>query len=819
MANLYDYSLREVVTVPDSEVNQKVGQGSHSFLKGKTVHVLDPEGNIFNLPAEQGHLALEQGYSYAGAKDVEYEKLKQEISENPSTSFILGLLRSASFAYSDKLLTDAGVPPDVLKAHRDINPIANIGGEVAGVLTPFSPVGATAKLLTKATQGFVGKALARKGLEGTGRIVGGVAGGAVEGAVTTTPFAVSSMVLDESPELAAEQMIAGSSFGTVFGGIGGILAQSLNFSAKKGKNLADHLFYRSMGARTPEYNKLTNFGKNRDRMGEIGRRLRELDEQGAIKSMSDHENILDELQETLIPQAGQDLNTLLIQVRKAGKQRGLRDDLRSLRSFTDDLAISLRSKISRQFSDAAGNPIAYKDLPKAVKKIIDKVDTEIADITGLPKKIVRILGEDGPDSTRLTDAMKQKINDSKNFDFFSLETQKRLYQKLKDWSKAPKDNVSADQMDRVYGAMAQGLREESERVLTNIQGTLDNLNLPDKSLITHFRETKKLYGDLRDMEMLLNASVRRTSVNNTLSLTDIISGGSIGGGLIATSDSFLAGGLGGAAGFVGGALARRYLRDQGELLAARAVDSMADYGLALNKIGKTQQRIDQGVRALMKGGTVSAVKVLPEAEPLQSQEKTFKKIKKDLDEVMSNDSVIMARLKETVPAVEGNEDLQRSLMTTMMRQVNFLHSKLPKDPSADLQITYPKDDYVPGPTELAKFFRYNQIVNDPLKIIDHLRAGTLTPEHREALISVFPEFYKEVQEKLLGGLAEGKPDMTLPQKIQLSIYMGKPVDPTMTYLSDFQMSFMGQEEDKFKPKDRKIKGLKEQSQTDVERVS
>ena len=61
MANLYDYSLREVVTVPDSEVNQKVGQGSHSFLKGKTVHVLDPEGNIFNLPAEEGHLALEQG--------------------------------------------------------------------------------------------------------------------------------------------------------------------------------------------------------------------------------------------------------------------------------------------------------------------------------------------------------------------------------------------------------------------------------------------------------------------------------------------------------------------------------------------------------------------------------------------------------------------------------------------------------------------------------------------------------------------------------------------------------------------------------------
>ena len=815
MANLYDYSLREVVTVPDSEVNQKVSQGSHSFLKGKTIHVLDPEGNIFNLPAEEGHLALEQGYSYAGAKEVEQAKVKEFIAERPTNAALLGFLRSLSFGVSDKLLTEAGVSPETLKAYRDLNPVANVVGEVGGILTPYSPVGATAKVLTKATQGFVGKALAKKGLEGTGRIAGGVAGGAVEGTVTATPFAVSSMVLDESPELAAEQMIAGSQFGTVFGGIGGILAQSLNFSAKKGKNLADHLFYRSFGARTPEYNKITNFGKNRDRMGEIGRRLKELNDQGAIKSMDDHESILKELQDTLIPQTGQDLNTLLNRVKKAGLSN---KKVQQLKVFPDDLAIALREKIGQQFTDASGNIIPYKDLPKSVRSIIDKADKEIADITGLPKKIVRILGEDGVDSKRLTDAMKNKIEKAKDFDFFSLETQKRLYNKLKNWTKAPPGSIAGDQMDKVYGAMARGLREQSEQVLTNIQNSLGNLKLTDKNLVTHFRETKKLYGDLRDMEMLLNASVRRTSVNNSLSLTDIISGGSIGGGLIASSDSFLTGGLGGAAGFIGGALARRYLRDSGELLAARAVDTMADYGLALNRIGKTQQRIDQGVRALMKGGTVSAVKILPQTEPVQNQEKTFKKIKKDLDEVMSNDSVIMARLDEAIPKVDGNEDLQRSLMTTMMRQANFLHSKIPKNPTANLQIIN-NEEYVPSPTELSKFFRYNQIVNDPLKVVDHLRAGTLTPEHRETLISVYPELYKEMQEKILEGLAQGKPNMSLPQKIQLSIFMGKPVDPTMTYLRDFQMSFMPQEGDDVGLSDRKIKGLKEQAQTDIERVS
>ena len=103
------------------------------------------------------------------------------------------------------------------------------------------------------------------------------------------------------------------------------------------------------------------------------------------------------------------------------------------------------------------------------------------------------MGEDGVDSKRLTDAMKKKFEKAKDFDFFSLETQKRLYNKLKNWTKAPPGTIAGDQMDKVYGAMARGLREQSEQVLTNIQNSLGNLKLTDKNLVTHFRETKKLY--------------------------------------------------------------------------------------------------------------------------------------------------------------------------------------------------------------------------------------------------------------------------------------------------------------------------------------
>ena len=131
----------------------------------------------------------------------------------------------------------------------------------------------------------------------------------------------------------------------------------------------------------------------------------------------------------------------------------------------------------------------------------------------------------------------------------------------------------------------------------------------------------------------------------------------------------------------------------------------------------------------------------------------------------------------------------------------------------------PEKPYTPNPVEIAKFMRYEEIVNNPLGVLDHIANGTLTSEHRETMVSVYPELYKEMQEKILEGLAQGKPNMSLPQKIQLSIFMGKPVDPTMTYLRDFQMSFMPQEGDDVGLSDRKIKGLKEQAQTDIERVS
>jgi len=773
MAKLYSFANEEVRTVPDEEVTQLVLDGSHSFLKGDKVHVKDRKGKVFKVPTEKAHFAIQEGLSYAGEKDLETIRLKKYVKERPGTAAMLGVLRSLSFGYSDQYLQDIGVSQDAIKAYRDSRGgVPNIIGEVGGIIPKLSPVGGA---------GLIGKSLVKRGLKG---IKGDVVGGAVEGAVVTTPMAVSESILEEKPNLSSEQIIAGAGFGASAEGLVGLLQKGGGFLGKKGKTLADYLYYRSTGARTPEYKKLTRFGGNKDRVLEVGRRLRDLQKEGKIKSLADHEEILETLQGQLIPETGAGLNTILNEIKKVQGKQFLVD--------TKSLADKMEAQFLSNFKDASGNLIPVNQLPKPVKALYDKAKSEIDEIRNLPPQ-----------------------------DFFGLETQKRLYAKLKNWNKPPPGTSVSDGMDRIYGGMAKVLREESENALENLQGSISQIK--DKGLFEKFKQYKKDYGDLADLEMLMSASVRRDAVNNVFGLTSMNLGAGLGAGGIAAGDTLLGSLGGGATGLLAGTVLRKLARDRGELLVARGLDSLVDMSGALGNLSRSQNIIAKSVRGLMKGSKkaipVVAGRTYPERFSIEKQGERFEKTREGLQKIMANPGSLYATIEQSFPSFEGNDKIQGAVIQGVSRAVQFLYEKLPKNPLEDLSLTLPVSPSTPNPAEVAKFMRYEEIVNNPLGVLDHIANGTLTSEHRETIVSVYPELYTNIQEEILKGLAQGKPNMTLPQKIQLSIYLNKPVDPTMNYLAKFQESFMPDEEGGLAIGDRKIKGLKEQAQTDIERVS
>jgi hypothetical protein len=59
-------------------------------------------------------------------------------------------------------------------------------------------------------------------------------------------------------------------------------------------------------------------------------------------------------------------------------------------------------------------------------------------------------------------------------------------------------------------------------------------------------------------------------------------------------------------------------------------------------------------------------------------------------------------------------------------------------------------------------------------------AGVVTKEEAEALRVVYPQMYKQVQVELIDRASKATKQIPYAKRVQASMFLGKPVDPTMT---------------------------------------
>jgi hypothetical protein len=117
-----------------------------------------------------------------------------------------------------------------------------------------------------------------------------------------------------------------------------------------------------------------------------------------------------------------------------------------------------------------------------------------------------------------------------------------------------------------------------------------------------------------------------------------------------------------------------------------------------------------------------------------------------------------------------------ALETVAARKVEFLAGKLPKQPFAG----FGPSNWRPSDFEIAQFSRYVAAVEDPASVIERVADGSLTPEDAEALRSVYPELYADMQRQLIEKLPELREQLPYQRRLMLSIFFGVPVDPAMS---------------------------------------
>jgi hypothetical protein len=103
-------------------------------------------------------------------------------------------------------------------------------------------------------------------------------------------------------------------------------------------------------------------------------------------------------------------------------------------------------------------------------------------------------------------------------------------------------------------------------------------------------------------------------------------------------------------------------------------------------------------------------------------------------------------------------------------------------PSTDKQ--NPLDgDVKPSQMQKAQYDRALEIAEQPLVVLKHMKNGTLTPQDVVTMHQLYPALYQRISQKLFNEMTEAvqkKVMIPYKERLNLSLFLGKPMDSTMT---------------------------------------
>ncbi len=120
-----------------------------------------------------------------------------------------------------------------------------------------------------------------------------------------------------------------------------------------------------------------------------------------------------------------------------------------------------------------------------------------------------------------------------------------------------------------------------------------------------------------------------------------------------------------------------------------------------------------------------------------------------------------------------------SFSATSSRAVQYLSSIRPNTDQQNPLDTKRK----PTPAEQSAYDRALDIAQNPLVVLDRMHKGILTVKDLEALKAVHPDAYRGLQQRLMTGIMDqSSKGKVIPYstRLQLSMFLGQPLDSTMT---------------------------------------
>lgn len=847
---------------------QAFTSGTHALHADKSQILVSPEGELQEVPANEVHPSITKGgYRFADqaeVKEVQNEKKYGQGTTNSLKAFAEGAARSATLGGYDIAAPHLGITtPEAIKERKERHPVAEIGGEVAGLFVPGPTPVKGVSLLGRATERGVGKALAeRQAGKVLQTLVPSAVGSGVEGALFGVGQVASEAALGD-PDLTAERAATQIGLSSLFGGGLGVVGKGVSEGVQH--FVPDGI--RAPGATRSFLEGLQELKHNAPEIEsaakEIGAPLLE-SQVSASKHVQELDSVL--LNSPLTPATYERQRLLKEGLDKSeaavSEALGKGSEL-TLAQTGDALKKSLAEKIQSQAKPVEDLYAALKqqgEVPLAAKAVQD-VGKEIETLEGVHKaprsasaRLARNVSKDLENLTSVEDIRTYRKNLTREFNPETKFIKGRILEKLdgleeasvlKAAESAPEAQKAGllqllethSQAKKAYGTF-KGKLEELGAALgkKKIHGKQDFLDFiddlaPEKLASRLFtkndskflqffakefpEETQSLMNYQRSQ--VLAHSVSDGSLDPKKALKAInklspevreimFSPDSIK--KLKAADTYLESlpkninpsGTSKAEAWrrffehplssvfqasrdVAAVAAIKQLVKIGDASAAKSMATL----ISLEKMAqKTQAAMTRGIKNVLKhkdtiSGFTGATGAKFVSRGTQSKEERVKQYRKQIGiiaQLQTDPDSLTQRLEESTAHIYPHApNIAAGFQNTAAVGLGFLASKVP--PVPDRKAFSP--EWVPNQTEISKFERYYDTVEDPLMVLEQMARGTLTEEHVEAIGTVYPKLYADITQQFMDQIADKGPEnIPYKAKLMLSLFMQQDVDDSVT---------------------------------------
>ncbi len=164
--DIFDISGPKAVlgSVPSHQVTEAVASGKYSLPKEREVEVINPDGQLGTIPAEQAPQAFQNGYRYATQKDKDEIEFGSGIEQAKTIG--QGLLKGAlPLGIGTGVAKMFGAESERMRKREEVNPGEAMGSELAGFIAPSVLSGGLGAAAKAGVEGVAGAAKAAQAVD------------------------------------------------------------------------------------------------------------------------------------------------------------------------------------------------------------------------------------------------------------------------------------------------------------------------------------------------------------------------------------------------------------------------------------------------------------------------------------------------------------------------------------------------------------------------------------------------------------------------------------------------------------------------------